>query len=74
MGNAESRQNSNSGQVPSRESATGEMRTCYYDVLEVERSSATSVEEIKKASTSWRLGAMAVSALLIGFEGRPIDG
>jgi len=45
MGNAESQQ---PGQEDERSLTSNEMRTCYYEVLEVERSDATSTEDIKK--------------------------
>lgn len=48
MGNSES-QNSEGG---SRASSTAlpEMRTCYYEILEVERSDATTADDIKRVS------------------------
>jgi hypothetical protein len=48
MGNSES-QNSEGG---SRAGGTAppEMRTCYYEILEVERSDTTTADDIKKVS------------------------
>jgi hypothetical protein len=46
MGNSES-QNSEGGSRPSG-TAPSEMRTCYYEILEVERSDATTTDDIKK--------------------------
>ena len=46
MGNSES-QNSEGGNRASG-AAPSEMRTCYYEILEVERSDATTSDDIKK--------------------------
>jgi len=49
MGNSESQQQDgdNSG-ARQRLAASPEMRTCYYEILEVERSDATTTDDIKK--------------------------
>jgi hypothetical protein len=46
MGNAESQQ---PGGAPTG-TASAEMRTCYYETLEVERSDSTTSDDIKKVS------------------------
>jgi hypothetical protein len=46
MGNAESQQ----PRGPQADAESSEMRTCYYEVLEVERSESTTTDDIKKVS------------------------
>jgi len=46
MGNAESQQQA--GQDHRGPGTSNEMRACYYEVLEVERSDETTTEDIKK--------------------------
>jgi hypothetical protein len=47
MGNSESQQAGQGGDNRSA-AASSEMRTCYYEVLEVERSDSTTADDIKK--------------------------
>jgi hypothetical protein len=44
MGNTESQQPGGA----QKEAASSEMRTCYYEVLEVERADSTTSDDIKK--------------------------
>src|SRR5271170_2056543 len=47
MGNSESQQ-PEGGERRAEVASSSEMRTCYYEILEVERSISTSSEDIKK--------------------------
>ena len=54
MGNSESQQpgpEDNNGSA----AASSEMRTCYYEVLEVERSDSTTADDIKKVHNPFPL-------------------
>ena len=48
MGNSESQQESGGHGAQQGLAASPNMRTCYYKVLQVERSEATTTEDIKK--------------------------
>jgi hypothetical protein len=48
MGNSESQQPRQGDNNDGSGTASSEMRTCYYEVLEVERSSSTTSDDIKK--------------------------
>lgn len=70
MGNSES-QNSEGG---SRAGGTAppEMRTCYYEILEVERSDTTTADDIKKVSLPSAL-CKAKTNLISRFRRRIVD-
>jgi hypothetical protein len=51
MGNSESQQDSGGHGTAHGVAASADMRSCYYDVLQVERSDATTTDDIKKVSS-----------------------
>jgi hypothetical protein len=51
MGNSESQQESGTHGAPHGLAASPDMRTCYYEVLQVERSDATTTDDIKKVAS-----------------------
>ena len=48
MGNCESQEPGQKGENKIAGAPSSEMRTCYYEILEVERSDSTTADDIKK--------------------------
>jgi hypothetical protein len=69
MGNSESQQQGES----TANAVSFEMRTCYYEILEVERSDATTSDDIKKVFRVLPIAKMRIS-LNINVVGLPTVG